>query len=77
MTVPAGGGSGLSYGMTRPAHPVGYVLAEIRYLSNLFSMALFAVAFHVSLVRPVGKGDAIFKVENRRTFISKRHCCRE
>lgn len=79
MTVLAGGWSGLFHGVTRPAHPVGSILAEAWNMtgSNLFPVTLLAIAFVVVLVCPVREGDAVFKLENVRTIFSKCGYCDE
>jgi hypothetical protein len=73
MTVLAGGRSGLFHGMTRFAHPVGHILAKVGYMprTDLFSVTLLALAFHITLVCPVWKRDAIFKLEDRRAIFCK------
>jgi len=45
--------------------------------SNLFSVALLAIAFIVVLVRPVRKRDSVFELENIRAIICIRGCCYE
>jgi hypothetical protein len=77
VTVLAGGRPLLFHGVTGPAEPVGDVLAEIRDMACpvIFPVALFAIAFHVTLVRPVGEYDAVLELEYRRAIFSK-SCCR-
>ena len=69
----------LFHGVACPAQPVGDILAEIGDVprSDLFPVALFAIAFQIALVRPVRKGDAVFELEDCRAIICKRGCCCE
>jgi hypothetical protein len=61
MTVSTGGRPGLFHGVTRPAHPVGNILAKVWYAprSDLFLVAVPAFAFQKFLVCPVREGDPI------------------
>jgi hypothetical protein len=74
MTFLAGGRAGLFHGVAGPAHPVGAIFAETWDMpgSDLFPVALLAIAFVVVLVRPVRKGDTIFQLENVRTVFSSK-----
>ena len=76
VTVPAGSGAGLLHGVARPAHPVGDILAKAGYTAcpDLFFVALPAFAFHVALVGPVRKADAVLEREDCRAFICERGC---
>jgi hypothetical protein len=77
MTVLAGGRTSLFHGVTRPAHPMGDILAEIRdaSCSDVFPVTVLAIAFQVFLVRPVREGDAVFELEYIRTIFCKSRCC--